>query len=85
MIENRPYLTYLSHAILIIGVLIIAFPIYVALVTSSPYAVDVMSTGPPWFGSAFIINYVTVLVAGTESAGGRPPRRVMFRTGFRLL
>ncbi len=51
MIENRPYLTYLSHAILILGVLIIVFPIYVALVTSSHLTEDVISTVQPWFGS----------------------------------
>ena len=80
MIENRPYLTYLSHAILIIGVLIIAFPIYVALVTSSHEDVDVMSTVQPWFGDSFIDNYVTVLVSGKVSAGGIPLGSMMLNS-----
>ncbi len=80
MIENRPYLTYLSHAILILGVVIIAFPIYVALVTSSHLTKDVISTVQPWFGSQLIENYTTVLVSGKVSAGGNPLASMMFNS-----
>ena len=80
MIENRPYLTYLSHAILIIGGLIIIFPIYVALVTSSHVTEDVISTVQPWFGGALIDNYVTVLVTGKMSAGGNPLGSMMLNS-----
>ena len=69
MIENRPYLTYLSHAILILGVLIITFPIYVALVTSSHETKDVISTVQTWFGSQLFENYATVLVSGESGTG----------------
>jgi sn-glycerol 3-phosphate transport system permease protein len=80
MIENRPYLTYLSHAILIIGGLIIIFPIYVALVTSSHVTEDVISSVQPWFGDALIDNYVTVLVTGKMSAGGNPLGSMMLNS-----
>ena len=80
MIENRPYLTYLSHAILILGVVVIAFPIYVALVTSSHWTNDVISTVQPWFGSQLIENYATVLVSGKLSAGGNPLASMMFNS-----
>ncbi|MCZ6814195.1 MAG: ABC transporter permease subunit, partial [Alphaproteobacteria bacterium] len=80
MIENRPYLTYLSHAILIIGGLIIIFPIYVALVTSSHVTEDVISSVQPWFGGALIDNYVTVLVTGKMSAGGNPLGSMMLNS-----
>ena len=80
MIENRPYLTYLSHAILIIGGLIIIFPIYVALVTSSHVTEDVISSVQPWFGGALIDNYVTALVTGKMSAGGNPLGSMMLNS-----
>ncbi len=80
MIENRPYLIYLSHAILIIGGLIIIFPIYVALVTSSHVTEDVISSVQPWFGGALIDNYVTVLVTGKMSAGGNPLGSMMLNS-----
>ena len=80
MIENRPYLTYLSHAILIIGGLIIIFPIYVALDTSSHVTEDVISSVQPWFGGALIDNYVTVLVTGKMSAGGNPLGSMMLNS-----
>ena len=80
MIENRPYLTYLSHAILIFGGLIIIFPIYVALVTSSHVTEDVISSVQPWFGGALIDNYVTVLVTGKMSAGGNPLGSMMLNS-----
>ncbi len=80
MIENRPYLNYLSHAILIIGGLIIIFPIYVALVTSSHVTEDVISSVQSWFGGALIDNYVTVLVTGKMSAGGNPLGSMMLNS-----
>ena len=80
MIENRPYLTYLSHAILIVGGLIIIFPIYVALVTSSHETKDVISSVQPWFGGALIDNYVTVLFTGKMSAGGNPLGSMMLNS-----
>jgi sn-glycerol 3-phosphate transport system permease protein len=35
MVEKRPLLTVLSHAVLILGVLLIAFPVYVTFVAST--------------------------------------------------
>ena len=29
MVENRPWLTFFSHAVLVAGVLVVAFPLYV--------------------------------------------------------
>ena len=80
MIENRPYLTYLSHAILILGVIIIIFPVYVALVTSTHETSDVISKVQSWFGGALIDNYVTVLFTGKMSAGGNPLGSMMLNS-----
>ena len=35
MVENRPWLTFFSHAVLIVGVLLVAFPLYVTFVAST--------------------------------------------------
>lgn len=35
MIENRPFLNYLSHLILLLGVLVIAFPLYITFIAST--------------------------------------------------
>ena len=43
MIERRPLLDFFSHLVLIIGVLIVAFPIYVAVVASTQTAQEAAS------------------------------------------
>src|SRR5699024_9312292 len=62
MIERRPYLDFFTHLILILGVLVVAFPLYVTIVASTQTAQEVarapMSLVP---GSHFIENYKAVL------------------------
>ena len=41
MVENRPWLNAVTHAILILGVIIVVFPVYVAFVASTQTAVQV--------------------------------------------
>ena len=35
MVENRPWLTVFSHAVLILGIVVVAFPLYVTFVAST--------------------------------------------------
>ena len=35
MVERRPVLTFITHAVLILGVLIVAFPVYITFVAST--------------------------------------------------
>ncbi|MGB3835794.1 sn-glycerol-3-phosphate ABC transporter permease UgpE [Castellaniella sp.] len=71
MVERRPLLDLLSHAVLILGVVVIAFPLYVAFVASTQTAQEVaqapMSLIP---GGHFLENYWTVL---TGNAVNTPP------------
>jgi len=46
MVENRPFLTILAHLILILGVAIIAFPVWMTFVASSHDAVTMLRS--PW-------------------------------------
>src|ERR1700712_5446444 len=72
MIENRPLLTYITHAVMILGVLFVAFPVYVTFIASTHTTEEVlhapMSLLP---GSHMIGNYVAALAhgAGESSAG----------------
>ncbi|TEA72298.1 sn-glycerol-3-phosphate ABC transporter permease UgpE [Allopusillimonas ginsengisoli] len=77
MIERRPVLDVVTHIILLIGVAIIAFPIYVTFVASTQTAQEVarapMSLLP---GSHFLENYWTVLAGG--AANTPPVARMMW-------
>jgi sn-glycerol 3-phosphate transport system permease protein len=72
MVENRPIRTILTHVILIMGIAIIIFPIYITLVASSHQKKDIATTVQPWFGNNTIENYTTVLTTGKKTAGGVP-------------
>jgi sn-glycerol 3-phosphate transport system permease protein len=66
MIERRPVLDFVSHAVLIAGAVLIAFPIYVAFVASTHSLEDVMRMPMPlWPGEHFLENYRQVLTAGS--------------------
>ena len=66
MVENRPWLTFFSHAVLVVGVLLVAFPLYVAFVASTHTLETVMQTPMPLVpGDRFWENYGQVLTAGS--------------------
>jgi sn-glycerol 3-phosphate transport system permease protein len=68
MVENRPWLTFFSHAILILGVLAVAFPLYVTFVASTLSLKEIMQVPMPLLpGSHLVENYSQVLGAGTTT------------------
>jgi sn-glycerol 3-phosphate transport system permease protein len=71
MVERRPLLTLLSHIGLVLGVLVVAFPVYVALVGSSQSAQQISSSNPLslWFGGHFIESYRLALMGGKTETG----------------
>ena len=69
MVEHRPWLTFLAHAILVIGCLLIAFPIYTTFVAST-HSLDAITTSFPYFpGRHLIENYQQALTAGSGEVG----------------
>ena len=72
MVEKRPLRTILTHAILVMGVIIIVFPIYITLVASSHERRDIATTVQPWFGDHLVQNYTTIITTGKKTAGGVP-------------
>ena len=79
MVERRPALGVLSHIILIVGVLIVAFPLYVTFVASTQTAAEIvqapMSLLP---GNQLIENYTAALQGtGMGAASNAPVGRMM--------
>ena len=74
MVENRPFLTFLSHLTVIVGLLIIAFPVWMTFVAST-HDQDTMLRAPVpiWPGSHMLENYWTVLVEGYKNRPGTVP------------
>jgi len=70
MVENRPWLTYLTHAMLVVGVLLMAFPIYLTFVASTHTLPEILERPMPVVpGSHFIENYTTALTSGVKELG----------------
>ena len=69
MVENRPVLDFVTHAVLILGVAVIAFPVYVTFVASTVTAEEVlaapMSLVP---GPHLIDNYREAWVRGAGNS-----------------
>lgn len=74
MIERRPVLDFIGHLVLILGVAIVAFPIYVAFVASTQTAEQAamapLSLLP---GDQFLANYSAVIVEGASGYITAPP------------
>jgi sn-glycerol 3-phosphate transport system permease protein len=75
MIERRPGLTFLSHLILIIGVAVVAFPVYVTLVASTQSAEQIAGSVPMSLlpGNHFWATYKVALFGGETAAGSTLP------------
>jgi sn-glycerol 3-phosphate transport system permease protein len=82
MIENRPFLTFFSHLILVIGVAIVALPVYVTFVASSLQVDEVLQSPMPMLpGSHLIENYSKVLSQGASTnVTTAPVGRMMFNS-----
>jgi sn-glycerol 3-phosphate transport system permease protein len=70
MVERRPTLGILAHVILLLGVLVVAFPVYITFVASTHTAAEVVQSPMPLLpGSHFVDNYLTALNGSTQGAG----------------
>ncbi len=75
MIERRPGLTLLSHLVLVLGVVIVAFPLYLTLIASTQSATQIAQTVPMSLlpGGHMIETYKAALFGGTTTAGSKIP------------
>ena len=73
MVEKRPGLTVLSHTVLLLGVALVAFPLYVTFVASTLSLEQIMSVPMPLLpGDQLLHNYGQVLAAGTVGGSHAP-------------
>lgn len=81
MVENRPFLNVLTHASLIMGVVFLCFPVWMALVAST-HGPEALSRAPIplWFGDRMWENYTQLLTSGIPEAGGVPIGRMMLNS-----
>jgi len=79
MVERRPAWTATKHGVLALGVLVVAFPVYMTLVASTHTAQTVMGRLPLWFGAQLVDNYAHVLRVGMGS-GSAPIGRMMLNS-----
>ncbi len=80
MVENRLWLDVLTHAVLIAGVAIVAFPVYVTFVASTITAEEVLAAPMPLVpGPHLVENYKEAWLHGAGNSAA-PVREMMFNS-----
>ena len=75
MVENRPAATVLSHLVLCLGVLIVAFPVYITFIASTQTAEQIVQNVPMSLlpGSNMASSYKFALFGGVTEYGSKVP------------
>jgi sn-glycerol 3-phosphate transport system permease protein len=74
MVENRPWLTFFSHLVVILGCLVIAFPVWMTFVGSTHDQQTMLRPPVPiWPGTHLFENYREVIVNGYAGRVGTVP------------
>src|SRR6187402_107506 len=81
MVENRPWLDFLAHAILILGVILVAFPLYVTFIASTLTYEEIVNVPMPLVpGDQLLHNYTQVLTSGSEKGSSAPVGTMLFNS-----
>ncbi len=79
MVERSPLLTFFSHLIMVLGVLIVGFPLYLAFVASTHTPQDIIQVPMPLVpGSNFWETYKAALFGGSGPGSSAPVARMMW-------
>jgi sn-glycerol 3-phosphate transport system permease protein len=80
MVERRPLLDLLSHGILLLGVAVVAFPLYLTFVASTHTAAEIVQAPMPLVpGDQLLHNYAAALTGSEKGQGsGAPVGRMMW-------
>src|SRR5262245_9626106 len=74
MVEDRPWLTFAAHAVLVLGVLVVAFTVYMTFVASTHDQAAMLSGPVPLVPGRYLVeNYRTVLFSGLGASSSSPP------------
>jgi sn-glycerol 3-phosphate transport system permease protein len=73
MVERRPILSLVAHLVLIVGVVLVAFPLVVTLIASTQTAQQIVQQAPMSLipGTNLIESYRTALFGGQSEYGSR--------------
>jgi sn-glycerol 3-phosphate transport system permease protein len=81
MVENRPLATLLAHLTLILGIVIVAFPIYYTFVASTLTVQQILRPPLPLLpGPHLVENYSDALFGGVGRIGGVSVTRLLVNT-----
>ncbi|MCF6302090.1 MAG: sn-glycerol-3-phosphate ABC transporter permease UgpE [Devosiaceae bacterium] len=81
MIENRPIITLLAHLTLVLGIAIVAFPIWITFVASTHDAIRMTQVPLPLLpGDQFFVNLKTTLFEGVSGAKSAPVGMMMLNS-----
>jgi sn-glycerol 3-phosphate transport system permease protein len=80
MVEKRPLQNIITHGILVLGIVVVIFPIYIAFVASTHKAEDALGTVHGWVGNELVENYSRVLKHGKADSVGAPVSRMMWNS-----
>jgi len=81
MVERRPLLTAITHGVMVLGILIVAFPLYITFVASTLTMEQVLEVPMRLLpGDQFWNNYSQVLGAGSTRGSTAPVAPMMFNS-----
>ena len=81
MVENRPWADFFAHAVLVLGVIVVAFPLYVTFVASTLRYEDIVTVPMPLIpGDQLVENYMQVLTAGSHRGSTAPVATMLFNS-----
>ena len=81
MVENRRYRNVSAYAVLTVGVLIFAFPVYVAIVASTHDAATIMNGNMPLVpGGQALENYYRTIFVGSARSTREPVATMMLNS-----
>jgi sn-glycerol 3-phosphate transport system permease protein len=74
MVERNRFLSVLTHAVLIAGILVVAFPLYLTFIASTHTTQDVVQVPMPLTpGSSMVENYTAALLGQRTGTGSHAP------------
>jgi len=81
MVERRRFGNFVPHAILIVGILIVIFPVYLAIVGSTHDAATIANGQLPLTpGSHMVENYIRTLFEGAHATAREPVATMLFNS-----
>lgn len=81
MIQNRPIATLMAHLMLVLGIVIVAFPIYYTFIASSATSTDILRPPLSLLPSGHLAeNYGEAISGGVERVVGVSLERLLFNS-----